>query len=75
LNNYSYLKIISNYKILHSSIQNKYAIIDNNEPIESNSLIDNTTIENMKNDFSQLLEELDTKIQERGQSDNDQTLQ
>ena len=75
LNDYIYLKIIGNYKILHTSIQNKFTIIDSNSQIESNSLIDSAKINNMKNDFIQLLDELDNQIQGRDQSNTEQSLQ
>ena len=66
LGEYIYIKVLGFYKILYSSIQNKYQIISNRRRLEFNALearrIDSTQLDIMKDDFSLLLDELETQI-------------
>ena len=63
---YIYTKVVGYYKILHSSIQNRYKVIDNNRRLEKNSIIprriDSQELEYMKKNFIDLLDILDDTI-------------
>ena len=66
LSEYIYIKVIGYYKILYYSIQNKLKTIDNNRRLEIKSLetrrIASSEIDLMKNEFSNLLKNLDEEI-------------
>ena len=63
---YIHTKIIGYYKILYSSIHNRYEIINNGRRLEQNSIIprriDSQELEYMKQNFIELLDILENKI-------------
>ena len=66
LSDYVHIKIIGYYKLLHSSIQKRYTMINNNRRLEHNSLemrrIDFTQIDYMKKEFSELLNSIKEEL-------------